>query len=232
MAERHLLAEQLDYYRARASEYDEWWKRRGRYDRGTEANARWHAEIAEVRQVFDRLRLGDQVVELAAGTGYWTALLASKVRQVTVLEGSPEMIAFNQERLGRLSTRVDYKLVNLFEWQPSRRWDALVFCFWVSHVPRDRLAAFMTTCREAIVESGTMFFLDGMRTDESTAVDQALPDETSEVMVRKLNDGRAYRIVKNFYEPEELVATAGPAGFELEVHRTDTYFQFGVGTAR
>ena len=31
-----LLAEQRSYYRARAPEYDEWWQRQGRYDRGVE----------------------------------------------------------------------------------------------------------------------------------------------------------------------------------------------------
>jgi hypothetical protein len=29
-----ILREQADYYRARAPEYDQWWLREGRYDRG------------------------------------------------------------------------------------------------------------------------------------------------------------------------------------------------------
>ena len=33
------LEQQLDYYKARAGEYDDWWFRTGRYDRGPEANA-------------------------------------------------------------------------------------------------------------------------------------------------------------------------------------------------
>ena len=34
------------YYRERAPEYDDWWFRRGRFDRGEEANARWFGEAA------------------------------------------------------------------------------------------------------------------------------------------------------------------------------------------
>jgi hypothetical protein len=78
MSSRTLLEEQLRYYRERAAEYDEWWERRGRYDHGQAANDRWRAEIAEVRRVFDALPLDGEVVELAAGTGYWTALLAAR----------------------------------------------------------------------------------------------------------------------------------------------------------
>ena len=33
-----LLAEQIEYYRARAPEYDEWWVREGRWDLGPEQN--------------------------------------------------------------------------------------------------------------------------------------------------------------------------------------------------
>lgn len=43
-----LLAEQVDYYRERAAEYEDWWFRRGRYDHGDAANAAWFAEAAEV----------------------------------------------------------------------------------------------------------------------------------------------------------------------------------------
>jgi SAM-dependent methyltransferase len=45
------LSRQLDYYRARAGEYDDWWFRTGRYDRGPEANARTQALGASVTYV-------------------------------------------------------------------------------------------------------------------------------------------------------------------------------------
>ena len=43
-----LLAEQIAYYRSRAGEYDEWFLRQGRYDHGSELNARWFAEVEQV----------------------------------------------------------------------------------------------------------------------------------------------------------------------------------------
>jgi demethylmenaquinone methyltransferase/2-methoxy-6-polyprenyl-1,4-benzoquinol methylase len=232
MVEPGLLAEQLEYYRQRAAEYDEWWERRGRYDRGAEMNARWWAEIAVVRSAFDALPLSGDVVELAPGTGYWTELLAGRATSVTALDGSAEMIAINRARLGDLAAKVDYEEVDLFDWLPRRRWDGLAFCFWISHVPLDRLGGFLATCRRALVDGAPIFFLDGRRVHESTAVDHVLPDEDSQVMVRKLNDGREFRIVKNFHEPERLVELAATAGFTLDVAHTESFFQYAVGTAR
>jgi hypothetical protein len=43
-----LLAEQRAYYRARAPEYDEWWQRRGRYDRGPDLAEEWDRQVAQV----------------------------------------------------------------------------------------------------------------------------------------------------------------------------------------
>jgi hypothetical protein len=42
-----LPAEQRRYYRERASEYDDWWFRRGSYVLDTETAARWFADVRE-----------------------------------------------------------------------------------------------------------------------------------------------------------------------------------------
>jgi hypothetical protein len=39
------LQQQMPYYQARASEYDEWFLRQGRYDHGAAQNARWFTEV-------------------------------------------------------------------------------------------------------------------------------------------------------------------------------------------
>src|SRR5256885_13903029 len=62
-----LIESQVEYYRARAQEYDEWFLRQGRYDRGSALNERWFSEVEVVRQwLTTRGSLGD-VLELAAG---------------------------------------------------------------------------------------------------------------------------------------------------------------------
>jgi hypothetical protein len=62
-----LISEQIDYYRARAREYDEWWERLGRYDRGPDENARWFAERAQILAALDGMRLRGDVLELPPG---------------------------------------------------------------------------------------------------------------------------------------------------------------------
>jgi hypothetical protein len=48
-----LLDEQIAYYRARAPEYDDWWFKRGRFQRPPEVRRRWAAEVARLNAAVD-----------------------------------------------------------------------------------------------------------------------------------------------------------------------------------
>ncbi len=67
-----IIRDQIEYYRARANEYDEWFYRQGRFDRGTELNQRWFDEITVVQQALHQVGKFDHILELACGTGIWT----------------------------------------------------------------------------------------------------------------------------------------------------------------
>lgn len=224
------LAEMAEYYRQRAAEYDEWFYRQGRYDKGPEANARWFAEAETVFAALDALGITGDVLELAPGTGIWTDRLARTARTITAVDASPEMVAINRAKVG--SERVSYVLADLFAWRPERRYDAVCFGFWLSHVPLERLDAFLGTVADALKPGGALFFVDNRREPDSTARDQTLPETGEQLMTRKLNDGRTYQIVKNFYEPAALAARCAAHGLDVAVHETPTFFIYGAGTRR
>jgi 2-polyprenyl-3-methyl-5-hydroxy-6-metoxy-1,4-benzoquinol methylase len=222
------LGEMMTYYRERAGEYDEWFYRKGRYDRGAEGNVRWFAEVDEVRAAFDALNMTGDVLELAPGTGIWTERLLRTATTITAVDASAEMIAINRARVG--SERVSYMQADLFAWRPERQFDAVCFCFWISHVPTERLDAFLQVVAQSLRPGGKVFFVDGRREPTSTANDHLLPEEGQQVMTRKLNDGRAFQIVKNFYNPAALAARFANAGLHVTLSESAIYFLYGCGT--
>ncbi len=122
---------------------------------------------------------------------------------------------------------------DLFEWAPPpSAFDVCFFGFWLSHVPESRFAGFWDAVRAALRPGGRVFFLDSARTERSTATDHVLPGEADETLVRKLNDGRAFRIVKRFYEPDSLVADLAELGWEPDVRRTGEFFIYGSAARR
>jgi len=228
MSATAILQDQIDYYRARAAEYDEWWLRGGRYDRGAELNARWHAETGAVETALVAWldeRRPRHVLELACGTGLFTRHLAPRADHVTAVDASSEVLAINRARVA--SDNVEYVEADLFAWQPPWRYDAVFFSFWLSHVPPVRFDAFWAMVGRALVPGGAAYLIDSAFDRTSTAKDHVLPGHDEGVVTRRLNDGREFRIVKVFYEPDTLTTRLKQIGWSAALNRTANYFIHG-----
>ena len=224
------LRQQLDYYRARAGEYDQWWLRQGRYDRGALLNAQWFADAAVVSSALSAFRPAGRVLELACGTGIWSGQLLPFASHLTALDGSPEMLAINAARLR--SPLVRHIEVDLFQWQPTEQFDTVFFGFWLSHVPPERFAEFWQLVRSCLAPGGRVFFVDSRHEQTSTAVDHRLPEPEATVLRRRLNDGREFQIYKVFYDPADLTKRLSELGWNFDIGQTDNYFLYGSGYQR
>ncbi|MEO5765377.1 MAG: class I SAM-dependent methyltransferase [Casimicrobiaceae bacterium] len=224
-----VLSEQIAYYRDRAAEYDQWWFREGRWNRGAELNAQWFADVREVEEAlaaFFAARGPRTVLELACGTGLFTRHLAAAAAQVTAVDASAEVIALNRARVAHAN--VDYVEADLFEWTPPARYDLVFMSFWLSHVPDARFDALWATVAKALRPGGFAYVIDSAHDPTSTARDHPRPDAASGAVTRKLNDGRSYRIVKIFHEPAPLNARLAALGFDGSIGRTPRYFIHGA----
>ena len=99
LEKRAILQQQIDYYRARAGEYDEWFYRQGRYDHGPELNQQWFDEVQQVMARLQAIGPVDEALELACGTGIWTEQLLSISQHITALDAAAEVIAINRAKL-------------------------------------------------------------------------------------------------------------------------------------
>jgi demethylmenaquinone methyltransferase/2-methoxy-6-polyprenyl-1,4-benzoquinol methylase len=226
--DRQLLADQVAYYRARAAEYDAWWFRTGRFDRGEANNAAWRTDVEIVeRAVIDMLAATRPatVLELACGTGLFTRQLAPRADHVTAIDAAPEVIDLNRRRVG--ASNVRYVEADLFEWQPQQRYDCVFMSFWLSHVPRGRFASFWTMVRRALAPGGFAYVVDSAHDPTSTAANHPTPDRDAGIATRKLDDGREFRIVKLFHEPAPLASSLEALGFCARIVKTPRYFIYG-----
>jgi demethylmenaquinone methyltransferase/2-methoxy-6-polyprenyl-1,4-benzoquinol methylase len=225
MQEDDLLGGQLQYYRARAPEYDEWFLRQGRYDRGSSHRAAWFSEVAVVEAALRDALPGGEILELACGTGLWTRHLAAGRRRVIAVDGSPEAIEINRKRVQ--ADAVEYVVADVFSWEPpASRFDAVFFAFWLSHVPASRFDAFWEAVKRALKPGGFAFFVDSLLEQTSTAIDHRQLDESG-IVERKLNDGRAFRVVKVFYEPAQLEHQLLTQGWQGWVRSSGKFFLYG-----
>ena len=118
---------------------------------------------------------------------------------------------------------------DLFDWRPDAAYDAVFFGFWLSHVPPERFDTFWDLVRSALKPDGCVFFVDSLRAETSAKKGHSRSVSGDRVTVRKLNDGREFRIVKVFYDPEELSSRLCDLGWNVRVRTTENHLLFGFG---
>jgi demethylmenaquinone methyltransferase/2-methoxy-6-polyprenyl-1,4-benzoquinol methylase len=218
----------VDYYQARAGEYDDWYLRRGRFARGPIHDAAWNAELDGAGTWLDGLPIRGEIVELAAGTGWWSPLLASK-GELSIYDAASAPLDRARDRLLAHGLRAHIHIRDAWA-EPDRRVDALFCGFWLSHVERARTGEFLALARRWLKPGGIFAFIDSLPDPQSGAADHPMPsDDTS---VRRLDDGREFTIVKVYRELAELESALRDAGFAAAaVATTGRFFVLGTATA-
>jgi SAM-dependent methyltransferase len=206
-----LVREQIEYYRARAPEYD------------VTSSPPCDPLAPYERQIemgLDGFRPTGRVLEIASGTGVWTVHLLRYASSVTALDSSPEMHGASWRKIGG-DPRIRYLHADVFSWEPDERYDVVFFANWLSHVPPGRFLRFWETVRGALAPAGRVFFADELADAwryqeffrETFAGDPSVP-----VVRRSLLDGRAFRVVKVFWNPEELRSALDAMGWDVGIH--------------
>ena len=89
--------------------------------------------------------------------------------------------------------------------EPDRPVDALFTGFWLSHVPRERLGAFLVA-RASLAEAGRAVRVHRLAAGSAPRARPTIRPPADDRSVRRLDDGREFTIVKVYYTPDELTA--------------------------
>ena len=202
-----------DYYAQRAAEYDEIYRKPER-----------QADLARLKELLPPLVAGKRVLEIAAGTGYWTLVLATTAASVTATDVNAETIAIAAQR-DYGPAPVALRTADAYQLDSVPGEFDLVFCgFWWSHVPRADIQRFLTGVR-ARTGPGTTLVLTDNRfvAGSSTPISRTSPDGDS-YQLRPLADGREYEVIKNFPGRDQLAADLTQAAGELTWNELDYFW--------
>jgi demethylmenaquinone methyltransferase/2-methoxy-6-polyprenyl-1,4-benzoquinol methylase len=214
--------ELVPYYEARAAEYDDWYLRRGRYAHGVVQDMAWEMELSAATTWLDGLPLAGEIVEIAAGTGWWTALLAAK-GDLHAYDAAGATLDRARTRLVAHGLRAHLHVRDAWA-APDRAVDALFTGFWLSHVPRSRLAEFLAIARAWLRPGGIFAAIDSQPDAASGTIDP-LPPPAPDLARRRLADGREFTIPKVHYRSDELADALRAAGFvDVEVGSSGRFF--------
>jgi SAM-dependent methyltransferase len=205
-----VLADQVDYYRRRAAEYD----------------VTAYGDVAAARERIARLvaqlRPAGSVLEIACGTGLWTQALAEWADSLTAIDAAPEAVAIARDRVRPAS--VSFAVADVFSWHPGTRFDVIFFSAWLSHVPASRFGQFWQLLGSLLASDGRVLFIDEHVDERGKEAYLAGRDE---VVERTLNDGSTFRVIKNFVDPAELESRLRELGWDCVIRRDGSDWVYG-----
>ncbi|HET6873715.1 MAG TPA: class I SAM-dependent methyltransferase [Acidimicrobiales bacterium] len=212
-----LLAVQRHYYDLRAPDYMNVNRPSDRRVRGLLAS--WQAE-----RLVERFGPAGDVLELACGSGAFTGRLVRHARTLTAVDGSARMLELNRGVVA--DSRVEYVCADLFDWKPPRRFDAVFFGFWLSHVPPPRFESFWSMVAACLQPGARVGFVD--EDDRGRVLEAHLTNGSVPTARRILGDGRQFDIVKVFWDPSELRGRLGELGWEATIERVGDHHLYGT----
>lgn len=199
------MTQLADYYRDRSAEYD-----------AIYAKPERQGDLAELRELLPPLVTDSTVLEIAAGTGYWTRTLSASASAITATD-------INRETLDVARTReygpasVTFQVADAYALdEVPGRFDAAFIGFFWSHVLRADLPRFLGHLHARLGGGARVIVVDNRYVPgSSTPISRNGPDGDT-FQRRTLRDGRSYEIVKNFPERSQFTADVAALGADLE----------------
>lgn len=207
------MTDLVSYYASRAAEYERIYARPER-----------QADLARLRTRLGDLLAGRRVLEIACGTGWWTEAIAPRTAEVTALDASEEVLALARGKrypAGRVRFQTGdcYALPDF-----GRRHDALLAAFWWSHVPLERLDAFLRGAESAVAPGARLVFIDNRYVEGSSTPLARRDAGGNTYQERRLDDGSTHEVLKNFPSDAELRARAGAGAREVVLESLDYFW--------
>lgn len=210
--DRKPIDEMNRYYEARAPRHDDFMS--------YTSNDNMEARLKPIIEIVAKEVTGKRVLEIACGTGNWTQVLAKRAESIVAIDSSNTALEITRPKL------TDYDNVTLLKrdaYELSEVGDSFEVMFsadWYSHIPKAALPHFLKTSATVLSPEARVIFLD-MSFAEHFAEEPSFADQdNNRVSLRQLDNGREYRVIKNFPSENELRTT-------LDRHGTDiSYYNF------
>lgn len=189
----HSDTEMKSYYKDRAPIYDRVYSYPER-----------QANLRTLEKYIPELFIGKSVIEVAAGTGYWTQFIAAEAESILATDATVEAL----EQIGNrtLNTMVSTKVVDAYSInEVAGRYNGAFAGLWFSHIPKQRLNEFLSSLHQLLSAGATVVFIDNSLAQCARLPLSHTDDIGNTYQDRKMDNGSVHRVLKNFPTEKELL---------------------------
>jgi ubiquinone/menaquinone biosynthesis C-methylase UbiE len=201
-----------DYYRSRAPEYDRFYQNPARQN-----------DLARLRAWLTDYVRDRTILEVAAGTGYWTEVAAPVCKAITATDPVTETLAFAAKR--RLGSNVLLRTADAYDLsQFNSMFDTGMAHFWWSHIEKQRQLEFLSRFMRCLEPDALVLMIDQIYVEGICPTMSRYDEWHNRYELRTLQNGATYEIVKNYPSDEELKASFAQFGKDIRIMRLDHFW--------
>lgn len=205
-----------EYYRLRAQEYDRIYQ-----------VARREHEIAALKHWLTSQASGRSILEVAAGTGYWTEVAAAVADSITATDLNPELLSLAAKR--KLGPHVTLLAADAYALPDfAHKFTAGMAMLWWSHVERQRQGEFLAHFTSRLAAGARVLMIDQIYTPTFSSPITRKDEWGNLYTVRTLANGLKFEIIKNYPGDDELRSAFAPVCEDISVIRTKEFWALGA----
>jgi len=200
----------VDYYAKRAPEYDRIYEKPERQE-----------DLGRLRETVREIFRGEDVLEIACGTGYWTQDLADVARSVTAVDINESVLEIARRRRG--AEKVRFEIGDVYALPEVPLSSACLCAFWWSHIPKGRIGQFLAGLHKKLKPGAIVMFMDNSYVEGNSTRCSRTDAEGNTYQTRTLDNGSTHEVLKNFPTEDELRRAVAVAA-ESASFRALTYY--------
>lgn len=217
---QHCRNEKMDADRKKLAAY--YAQRAKTYDAIYEIPER-QADLAVLRERVAEIMCGHRVLEIACGTGYWTAQCAVSAESVLATDINPEVMELAQAK-EMPGGKVKFSVADAFDLQVTEKFSACFAGFWWSHVKRQDQESFLKGLRATLGKDALLVLLDNNYVEGDSTVIARTDAQGNTYQIRTLPDGNRVEVIKNFPTDSFLRKKIGLAAKDIRISRLEHYW--------
>ncbi len=202
------------YYDQRAKEYDKV------YQIPEEQN-----DLQKASYLFQELFTDKNVLEVACGTGYWTAQISKTAASIYATDINQSVIDIALRKT--YDCPVHFEAIDMYNMQTSQKYNAFFGGFIWSHILMQEIDTFLAQIHTLLYANSIIVFIDskqiaGKAHDKKSI--SRIDENGNTFQTRKLENGNAFEVLKNFPTNEFLNIKLSKIATSIEVIDLEHYW--------
>ena len=209
-----IIKEMNAYYSHRAPEHDSLM--------GYTGNKSMEELLHPVIEYIEDFIKGQDILEIACGTGNWTQVLAKRARSVLATDVNDNVLELARNK-DFPTENVEFKVADAYTLDGiDAIFNAAFASDWFSHIPKLEISRFLNVLHQKLYADSHVVFIEMMNNEYFENEISHYDDEGNRISRRETSNGLEFNVIRNFPTMEELRDYLRDIAYDIDYHE-DTH---------